>query len=346
MSKNLSRTASISALALTALLAVSACAPPSGSGQGAQGDGEMKKVRIAFSFPKLFTTGLPYYVSKEKGFYEEAGLEVDAVFTGGGSETVQALVSGSADIGTETGGPAAVGAFSQGAPIEIISASTTGLDLLWFAKADSGVTDMDGLSGKKVGYSSTGSSSHIAVFALNQALEAKGLKGVQAEAIGSPTDNFAAVETGQIAAGWTQPPFLLEKVESGDLKIVTRGSELGDYADVAMRVNIASESFAERDPEALKAFLQVQDRAWDWIFENPEEAVKIWKKAGDLTETEDVLLQTFEHIEREAVATSPLGGRDKILDLAEEFKFIDKPLTQEQSDDLFELSEAPAGAGK
>lgn len=346
MSKNFSRASSLSAVAMSALLAVTACAPPNTSGQGAQGEGETKKVRLAFSFPTLFTTGLPYYVSKEKGFYKEAGLEVDAVFTGGGSETVQALVSGSADIGTETGGPAAVGAFSQGAPIEIISASTTGLDLLWFAKADSGVKDMNGLSGKKVGYSSTGSSSHIAVFALNQALEAKGLTGVQAEAIGSPTDNFAAVETGQIAAGWTQPPFLLEKVEAGDLKIVTRGSDLGDYADVAMRVNLASESFAKRDPEGLKTFLEVQNRAWDWIFENPEEAVKIWKKAGDLKEPEDVLLQTFEYIERDAVETSPLGGRDKILALAEEFKFIDKPLTQEQSDDLFELSEASGGTGK
>ncbi|MPZ16263.1 MAG: PhnD/SsuA/transferrin family substrate-binding protein, partial [Chloroflexi bacterium] len=156
---------------------VAACAAPGGeSGEGGDGGTE---VNVAFSHPTLFSTGFPYYVAKEKGFYKDAGLNVDATYTGGGSETVQAVVSGSADIGTETSAPAAVGAYSQGGPIKIVSASTTGLDLLWFAKANGPVQDSADLAGKKVGFSSTGSSSHIGVLALNESLKKQGMAEVQ-----------------------------------------------------------------------------------------------------------------------------------------------------------------------
>lgn len=326
------------AIVATTSAALAACSPGESSEPAAEGTQE---VNIAFSNPTIFTTGLPYYVADAKGFYDEAGLDVSATFTGGGSETVQAVVSGSADIGTETSGAAAVGAFVSGAPIKIISASTTGLDLQWFAEADSGLTSRADLAGKKMGYSATGASSHVGVLALSALLESEGLPPVQPEAIGGPPDNLTAVQTDQIAAGWTQPPFFLDKVAAGELVLVADGSEIGDYADVAMRVNIGNTNWLADNAEAATTFLEVQQRSWDWIFENPEEAVQIWKEAADLELTEEVLLTTFDYYERDEMRIQPLDGQEVLLEDAVEFGFADEPLTDEEVEQLFDDSYLP-----
>ena len=39
----------------------------------------------------LFTVAVPVYVAQEKGFYRENNIDVDAVFTRGGGENVQAV---------------------------------------------------------------------------------------------------------------------------------------------------------------------------------------------------------------------------------------------------------------
>lgn len=268
---------------------------------------------------------------------------MEATFTGGGSETVQAVVSGSADIGTETSGPAAIGSFSQGAPIKVISASTTGLDLFWFAEADSPYDGRGDLAGQRVGYSSTGSSSHVGVLGLSEALEDEGLEPIQAEAIGGPADNFTAVTTGQIAAGWSQPPTFTEEVDNGKLKIVAEGSEIGEYEDVAIRINIANAQWAEQNPEAVRSFLEVQQRSWDWIFDNREEAVRIWKEAADLQESEDILLNSFDYYERADLRIAPLDGRETLIEDARRFEFLEGDLSEEQINELFDLSYLPEG---
>ena len=63
----------------------------------------------------LFTVAVPVYVAQEKGFYRENNIDVDAVFTRGGGENVQAVVSGDAQIGLSTGTLAVISAFVESA---------------------------------------------------------------------------------------------------------------------------------------------------------------------------------------------------------------------------------------
>ena len=313
------------------------------AGCGGSQEGGTDTVRLAFSNPTIFTTGFPFYVARDQGFYEDAGLEVEATFTGGGAETIQTVVSGSSDIGTETSAPAAIGAFSQDAPIKIISASTTGLDLFWFAMANGSYDSREKLAGQKVGYSATGSSSHVGVLSLSDELVAEGVEAIEAEAVGGPSENFTAVQTDQIAAGWSQPPFFLEEVGNGELVIVARGSEIGEYRDVAVRVNIVNTQFAEQNPETVRRFLEVQQRAWDWIFDNPEEAVRIWKEAAELEESEEVLLTSFDYYDREIMRLTPFDGQETLIEDARRFGFLEEDLSEEQINELFDLSYLPEG---
>ena len=321
---------------LTAVV-LAGCGSDSGGSQGQ----ETESVQLAFSNPTIFTTGFPHYVAQEQGFYEDANLDVDATFTGGGAETVQAVVSGSADVGTETSGPAAIGAFSEGAPVNIVSASTTGLDLYWFVKGNSNIDGPEGLAGETMGFSTTGSSSNIGVLALSNALSDQGLEPINPEAVGGPSDNFTAVQTDQITAGWSQPPILLNEVDNGELKIAAEGSDIGEYEDVAVRVSIANSQWAQQNPEALRRFLEVQKRSWDWIFNNQQEAVRIWKEQAELDDSEQTLLRAFDFYEREDMRIAPLDGRETIVRDAVRFDFVQQEPSEEELNELFDLSYLP-----
>src|SRR5258707_14232514 len=77
------------------------------------------KIIIVVPHRILFTVALPVYIAQEKGFYRESNIDVDAVFTRGGGENVQAVVSGDAQSGLGTGTLAGINALVKKTPIKI-----------------------------------------------------------------------------------------------------------------------------------------------------------------------------------------------------------------------------------
>src|SRR5437588_6791973 len=103
-------------------------------------------------------------LGQNAGFFKKHGLVLEIFYTQGAGETQQAVISGSADIGTGVGTFNTFGAFAKGAPIRVIAATHTGAnDLTWYVKADSPIKDKKDLAGKTVAYSTTGSSTYAAV---------------------------------------------------------------------------------------------------------------------------------------------------------------------------------------
>ena len=64
-------------------------------------------------------------LGQRAGIFAKHGLKLDILYTQGGGETQQAVLSGSVDIGVAAGIMGALGAFSKGAPIRILGAETT-----------------------------------------------------------------------------------------------------------------------------------------------------------------------------------------------------------------------------
>src|SRR5262245_11045235 len=88
------------------------------------------------------------------GMFKKHGLSLEILYTQGGPEAIQAVVSGSMDIGTGVGVSAAVGAFAKGAPIRLIGSEMIGSpDLFWYVRPDSPVRSIADLAGKTIGYS-------------------------------------------------------------------------------------------------------------------------------------------------------------------------------------------------
>ena len=92
------------------------------------------------------------------GFFREAGIALDLLYTGGGTETLQAVISGGVDCGVGAGMLAILGAAARNGPVRILSSNFRGAsDTFWYAKAGAGIKSFKDAGGRTVAYSTTGS---------------------------------------------------------------------------------------------------------------------------------------------------------------------------------------------
>src|SRR5947208_15041338 len=151
------------------------------------------KIIVVVPHRVLFTVALPVYIAQEKGFYRESNIDVDAVFTRGGGENVQAVVSGDAQIGLGTGTLAVISAFVEKAPIKIVAAEITGMDAFWYVQSDTAIRKLEDLAGKKIAYSRPGAWSHMAVLTIRDQARARGVKPAEPAPLHRRPEGYTAL---------------------------------------------------------------------------------------------------------------------------------------------------------
>jgi NitT/TauT family transport system substrate-binding protein len=289
----------------------------------------------------LFTVALPVYIAQDKGFYRENNIDVDAVFTRGGGENVQAVVSGDAQIGLGTGTLAVISAFVKKAPIKIAGAEITGMDAFWYVQANTPMRKLEDLAGKKVAYSRPGASSHMAVLAIADQIKAKGLKPAEPVSLGGIPEVYTAVRTGQADAGWSVAPFQLDRVEKGELRVVVRGEEIAAMKEITARVHFVNNDFAAKNPDAIRGFFRAQQRALEYMFDHKEETAKIWIRRAELKFPESAILKTWDYYNKAAMTLKPIRGLQTTIEDGIRNKFLNQPLTQAELNNLIDLSFLP-----
>src|SRR5918996_4858359 len=300
--------------------------------------GARTKIVVVVPHRILFTVALPIYVAQEKGFYKENNIDVDAVFTRGGGENVQAVVSGDAQIGLGTGTLAVISAFVKKAPIKIAAAEITGMDAFWYVQSNTPMRKLEALAGKKVAYSRPGASSHMAVLAIADQIKAKGLKPAEPVSLGGIPEVYTSVRTGQADAGWSVAPFQLDRVEKGELRVVVRGEEITAMKEITARVHFVNNDFAAKNPNAVRGFFRAQQRALDYMFDNKEETAKIWIRRAELKFPESAVLKTWDYYNKAAMTLKPIRGLQATIEDGIRNKFLTQPLTQAEINNLIDLS--------
>jgi NitT/TauT family transport system substrate-binding protein len=300
------------------------------------------KLVVAVPHALLFDTGVVLAVAKEKGFFKDEGLEVESVVVRGGGENVQAVVSGSVQIALATGFFAVLSAFQKGAPIKVLAAEMTGTpDLFWYVMGDSPYRKLEDLAGKRIAFSNPGASTHIVVLAVIDKLKAKGLPAPQAISLSGPADTFTGVKTGQAEAGWAVPPLFLDKLESGEIRIAFRGSEIERVQDMTIRVTFGNTNFLEKNPETVRAFFRAYQKAMGFMFENRRETARIWIREGKLKLSEDAVMKAIDFYTRSSVAFKPVKGVQTTMEDAVKFNFLKQPLTQADLERLIDYRYLP-----
>jgi NitT/TauT family transport system substrate-binding protein len=299
------------------------------------------KIIVVVPHRVLFTVALPVYIAQEKGFYRESNIDVDAVFTRGGGENVQAVVSGDAQIGLGTGTLAVISAFVKKAPIKIVAAEITGMDAFWYVQSDTAIRKLEDLAGKKIAYSRPGASSHMAVLAIADQLKAKGLKPAEPISLGGIPEVYTGVRTGHADSGWSVAPFQLDRVEKGELRVVVKGDEITAMKEITARVHFVNNTFAAKNADAVRGFFRAQQRALDYMFDHKEDTARIWTRRAELKFPESAVLKTWDYYNKAAMTLKPIRGVQATIEDGIRNNFLKQPLTQAEINSLIDLSYLP-----
>ncbi|ARQ00619.1 ABC transporter substrate-binding protein [Pseudorhodoplanes sinuspersici] len=272
------------------------------------------------------------------GIFQKHGIVLENFGTQGAGETLQAVISGSADIGIGVGTSGAMRAFVKGAPIRVISSSYTGVqDQFWYVPANSPIKSMaDATDKNTMSYSTNGSTSH------NIALGFVKQLGVKAKptATGGPPATLTMTMSGQIDIGWAVVPFALTEVQEGKIRIIARGNDVPSLKDQTVRVQIVNANALKAKKDVFIRFMRAYREALDWMYTSPD-AVRMYAEIIKKPESL-VILQRDQFNPKEAMSPDRLSDLDGVMKDAVDVKFLDAPLTKEQLNELFQIP--PAGS--
>lgn len=268
--KHRTLTAALSALAATALLAgCSGTATPAATsgGDGESGNGDRERVALNVGYIDTSINGVGITaVANELDLWEKAGIDVNLTPFTNGPTQIQAMASGSIDVGYVGGGATWMPASGQ-ATIVVPSESTFGDFII--AQPDSGITDPADLAGAKVGVPEGGSGEMILALALEDA----GLTRDDIEIVPlDPPNVVSAFVAGQIDVAAIFKPLSDQIMESVPDAVVVANNV--DYPETAfVGAWVASNQAVADKAEAVTRFLEVYAQANDFRIENTEDAV-------------------------------------------------------------------------
>jgi NitT/TauT family transport system substrate-binding protein len=272
-------------------------------------------------------------LGEDAGIFKKHNLKIEAFGTQGAGETIQAVVSGSADLGAGVGVAGVMRAFSKGAPVRVLLPAFTGTgDLFWYVKADSPLkTIKDATAQNTIAYSTSGSSSNNIVVAFGQEL------GVKAKptATGGPPATFTQVMTGQIDIGWSAPPFGLKEIKEGKIRIVARGSDIPSLKGQTVRVIIVNANALKEKRDAIMRFVKGYRETVDWMYADPK-ALQMYSEK--VKQPVDILAESLKEFQpKPALQTEQMADLDGAVKDAVSLKFLDAPLTKEQLTEFLQI---------
>jgi NitT/TauT family transport system substrate-binding protein len=271
-------------------------------------------------------------VGQRLGVFKKQGLDLEILYTQGGGETQQAVISGSVDIGVAAGVMGVLGAYSKGAPVRVIGAETTGAkDLFWYARSDSPIKSLHDTEGKTISYSTNGSSTHgiVTAFMKQYNLKAKPV------GTGGPAPTLTQVMSGQVDVGWSAPPFGLDQLDQGQIRIVASGNDAEVFKGQTVRLLITNvQTLSTRKP-AIERFMRAYRETIDRMYSDPQ-ALKVYADFVGITEAKAKRTRD-DFFPKEAVDPDRVVGLETIVQDAVTLKYTAAPLTKQQLAELIQI---------
>ena len=208
-----------------------------------------------------------YYVAQEKGFYKEAGVEVDFQHPSASYSAANRLFEGSSDMITQQLVQAMI-AIDRGMPMVHVLQTSQRNSLVLVSKSDS-IRTIDDLKGKKVGVWKSGFGDLAYIIDSEKDLDIQWIPYLE-----SVNLFLSGAIDATLAMSYNE--FLKIRVAGHEDKPVIRFSETEyDYPEDGLYV---STDFYQRYPDKVKAFAEASRKGWEWAHEHPEETLDIVMK--------------------------------------------------------------------
>jgi len=272
-------------------------------------------------------------VGQRLGIFRKHGLVLEILWTQGGGETQQAVISGSVDVGVAPGIMGVLSAYSKGAPVRIIGAQTNGAsDIYWYVPANSPIKTLKDTEGKTIAYSTNGSSTHGVVTAFVKQYDLK----AKPTATGGPAPTLTQVMSGQIDVGWAAPPFGLLQLDEGKIRKIATGDDAAAFKGQTVRLLITNVQTLQNRKAVLERFMKAYRETIDALYSGDPAALQTY---ADFT---GISLATAkrtrdEFFPKSAVDPDRIIGIDATSKDAVELKYTTTPLSKEQLAELIQI---------
>jgi len=272
-------------------------------------------------------------VGQRLGIFKKHGIELEILWTQGGGETQQAVLSGSVDLGVAPGIMGVLSAFSKGAPVRIIGAETTGAaDLYWYVPSTSPIKSLKDTDGKTIAYSTNGSSTHGIVTAFMKQYDLK----AKPTATGGPAPTLTQVMTNQIDVGWSAPPFGLQQLDEGKIRIVASGNDATVFKGQTVRLLITNAQTLQGRRPVIDRFMKAYRETIDLLYSNDPAPLQIYAEFVGISV--DMAKRTRnDFFPKSSVDPDKIVGLDTIIPDAVALKYTAAPLTKEQLAELIQI---------
>lgn len=207
----------------------------------------------------------PLYVAVEKGFFREAGFEVefdykretDGVALVGAGELPFAVVSGEQVLLARV----------QGLPVTYVAAWYQQYPVSVVAKSEAGVLIPQDLKGRKIGLPGLFGANYIGLRALLNAGKLTEAD-VTLDSIGFNQVETMAAGTQDIVVGYTAN----EPIQLRSRGIAVTEIRVADYVQLAANGILTSEKFLAENPDMVRAFIGAFIKGMEYSIANPEDA--------------------------------------------------------------------------
>lgn len=223
-----------------------------------------------------------YYAAKEKGFYKEAGLEVELIENKPGQDSVQSVLEGNADFGV--GSTELILKRHKGEPVVVIAVifqhSPFGLLMLKNDKLQS----IHDLAGKKVMIEK--GASELFAYLNKEKIPSDKFTLLPHS---YQTDDFLSGKVDAMSVYVTDELFEVEKSKKEYILYSPRSVGIDFYGDNLF----TTEKLIKESPEVVEAFRKASLKGWEYAMAHPDEIVR-------LIHSKYSQRHTIEHLEFEA----------------------------------------------
>ena len=230
----------------------------------------------------------PFYYALEKGYYEEAGLNVEIGEGTGAGTTARLVGAGDADLGF-TDSSSVASARQEGIPIKVVCPIYSVNAYAAISLPDSGIETVKDLEGKRVGITTGDGPSNLlnAVIAANDVDESK-IEFITMDGNSKETSLMNG-DVDVILAGADSDAVMLQN-QGYDVNVL-RYSDWG-APTVGLSI-VAGEDFIAEHPDVIEKFISATLKGWDECRQeaNGQEAV-------------DIFMEHFPTSDRDVVAGS------------------------------------------
>lgn len=300
------------AIVLTSVLGLAGCGGQAGNGSGsaaksASAQAETKtNMRVAYS-PSLCEAST--VVAYEKGFFKEEGINAEMINIQGASET-EALGTDKVD-GMQTLVSKIIQPIQNGLPVKLTAGLHTGCVRI-VTRPDTGITDVKGLKGKKIGVSGLADTATVIA---QRALHTDGIgvtpDNMEVEFVVVERNSLPqALKSGQVdAIAMTDPVGAIAMKEYGFTSVLDTAKS-PEFKDEYCCSAILTSKFVQEHPDLAKGYTRALMKGALYVSKHPEEVAQMLHDKNYVSG--DVALNT-ELLKSYNFIPSVKGGHDAIV---------------------------------